>query len=805
MIGMWQDVRYAVRLLWRRPGLAAAVIATMALAIGATTAIYSVVQAVLLQPLPFANPDQIVTVGTSEQDESASTTGFLTYLDWRDRSRSFRALAVMRNWMPTLVWNGEPERLLAVNVSPNYFGMLGVSPALGRDFRPSEGTPHGWRVVILSHGLWQRRFQGDPSAVGRSITLNGRVFRVVGVMGSDYQPLVEQRLYHQPDLWAPLGYDAASDSACRRCEHLKVVGRLRRGISPDAARSEMQAVQDGLLRQFPGEYGQDRLVITPLADALSEPARPTLLVLFAAAGLVLLVACANVSGLLIVHATARAHEIAVRAALGASRGRLARQLLTESLVLSLLAGLIGVALAQIGRQVLVALAPADIPRLDTAGIDVGVLAFAAAVTVLSALAAGLVPARRVLAVEIDSILRSSDRRTAGHGQPARRVLVAAQLALAIVLLSSAGLMVRTIHALSRVDPGFDPRNLLTFQTSFVGPAYAEDPAVEAYTNAMIDRLRAVPGVLGVATASQVPLGGNMDRWAFRIEGRSTDPDDVPSADRYGVTPDYLKVMGIELRAGRFFDSRDTRQSEPVVVVGETTARRLWGERSPIGERVRLGGPRGPLRRIIGIAEDVRHFNLTDAPTMTVYTPNAQVTESFLVFVVRTAADRDAILPRLRDAIWSVAGDVPIYNPQTGEEMVRTGVAARRFASALLLLFAALAMTLTAVGLYGVVAFDVSARTRELGLRLALGAARKDVVRLVAKGALSVVGAGLVSGVIAAMFAARGMSALLWGVAPTDTVTHCAVAILLLIVAVVAHIAPVRRALATDPAIALREE
>src|SRR5262245_55541448 len=655
-----RDLRYAARLLRQAPGFAAVAIVTLALGIGANTAIFSVVNSVLLAPLPYADPARLVTIGELQSDGSAGNVGYTTFLDWRDRSRAFEEMAIIRSWQPTLLVNGEPERIPAMRVSWNFFRTLGVSPAIGRAFRADEDNPDRWQVLVISDRLWRRRFGADPSVIGRVVTMNDRDYTIVGVMAPAFESLISEHFYQAADMWAALGYDRSLNYACRSCLHLKAIGRLGGGVARETARAEIDAIQTGLRRQFPADYSQQTMTLVPLGEELTGNLRPALVVLMGAVAFVLLIACANVANLLLARVARREHDLALRTALGASRGRLVRQLLAENILLAAAGGLGGVLLAVVTVPLLTSVAPSSVARLTDARVDGRVIAFSALVSLTTAPVFGLLPALRASRTNLRDSLHGDSRKTA-HAPTslARRLLVATDVALAVVLLVGAGLMIRSVDRLIGVDPGFDPDHVLTLQTSMVGQAYRQNDVVAAKTDEMVAKLRALPGVTAAAAAGQIPFGGSGDRWGFHVQGRPPSPDD-PSVERYSVTPEYFAVMRIPLRRGRLFTDADRANGESVMRVGEQTARTVWPGADPIGQHVRIGSAtEGPWRTVVGIVGDVRHRELAAPPTIQMYTPQAQLTDSFLTFVIRANGDASILANEARRAIWSVARDVPV--------------------------------------------------------------------------------------------------------------------------------------------------
>jgi len=804
-IDVWRDVKYAARLLRRAPGFAAVALVTLALGIGANTAIFSVVNAVLLRPLPYADPHALVAIGDRSPDGSPGNSGYSTFLDWRERTHAFDEMVVIRSWSPTLIANGEPERISAMRVSAAFFRMLGVKPALGRDFAAAEDTPAGWRVVILSDGLWRRRFGADPSAIGRAITMNDQQYTIVGVMPASFEPLISERYYQRADMWALVGYDRSQPFACRDCQHLKAFGRLKAGTSREAATADINTVHAQLRREHPADYPPDPIVVVPLADELTGRVRPVLAMLMGAVAFVLLIACANVANLLLARMAGRERDLALRAALGAGRARLIRQLLAESAVLGMAGGALGVAVSAIVVPLLTRVAPATMSRLADARLDARVLGFSLALSLGTALVFGLLPAIRASRIDLQGSLHADGRRTS-HAPTsiARRVLIAADVALAVVLLVGAGLMIKSVGRLIGVHPGFDADHVLSMQISMVGAAYAKNDVVLAKTNEMLDRLRALPGVETAAAAGQIPLGGNGDTWGFHIEGRTPGPED-PSVERYSVTPDYFSVMRIPLLRGRLLTAGDSPSTEMVMVIGERTARALWPGADPLGQRVKIGGLAGPWFTIVGIVGDVRHRELAAPPTLQMYLSQAQITDSFLTLVVRANGDLGALANEARGAIWSVAKDVPIYQVAPLTELVAQSVGPRRFVMILLEAFGIVAVLMTAVGVYGVISYSVAERTREIGIRAALGASPRDIVRLIVGGVMLVVALGLAAGVAAAVAATRFLEGSLYNVSATDPATFAGVALVLLAVALVAQAVPIARAMRVDPTVALRQE
>ena len=810
MNGFLHDLRFAARTLRRSPGYAAIALATLALGIGANAAIFSILDAVLLRPLPYAGGERLVMIGDRTSPGGGGTpnnVGFATYVDLRDRTRTFDAVAAVRSWQPTLETGGVAELLPAMRVSANYFSMLGVRPAFGRDFRPEEDRPDQWRVVLLSDGLWRRSFGADPSVVGRILRMDDRSYRVIGVLPPDFEPLISARYYKPAQMWAPIGYDLSLRQACHGCQHLKAVGRLAPGVTLAQARADLDAVRRQLALEHPQDFPQGSMDAVPLARELTSGLRTPLVVLVGAVGFVLLIACANVANLTLARSLRRGPELALRSALGASRGRLVRQLFAESLVLCVAGGALGFLLSGALQWALLRLAPVSLPRADQIATDGRVLGFAALASLAAALLSGLAPAFRASATRLTAALASGSRGSAAGVSRARRVLAVAELALAVVLVAGAILMVRSMARLLDTPFGFSTDRVLTLGLS--SPAQATtDADIVTFQNRLLERVRALPQVEAAAFVSQIPLGGNGDSYGFHVEGRMhANPAEDPSVERYSVTPDYFRAMGIPLVRGRLLTDADRADSPAVMVVSESTARALFPGRDPIGERVRIGAhDEGPWRTIVGVAGDVRHVDVALAPTPQMYLPQAQVTDGFFNLVVLASAGNPASLAGpIRREVRALDPGVPVYDVASMEERVARSAAPRRFVMQLLAAFAVSALALAALGLYGVVAHSVGQRTREIGIRMALGATPRDIVRLVLGGGAGLIATGLAAGLLGALGATRFLSAILYEVRPADPAALAAAAAVLAAAAFAAHWLPARRASRIDPIAALRSE
>jgi putative ABC transport system permease protein len=799
------DIRYGVRQLLRSPSFTALAVLTLALGIGATTAVFSVINPVLLRPLPYPHPERLMTLWERGEEGQESNTGYATFLDVHQLASTFDGIAVASSWQPTLQGRAEAERLDGQRVTREFFTVLGVHPGLGRDFTPAENVRGQHQVVILSHGLWLRRFGGDPTLVGRPIRLNGIDYTVVGVMPRSFESLLSPTA----QLWAPLAYETSLPWACRSCRHLRMVGRLKEGVEPARATRELNLISARLVAEYPTDYPKTGMHVVPLQTRLTREVRPALLAVLGAVGFVLLIACANVSSLLLGRAMQREGEFAIRSALGAGRPRVVRQLLTESVLLGLLGGFCGVVLAWWGVKGLVALGPASLPRLHAIGIDFGVLGFTAALSLTSGLLFGLIPALATAQPDLFTALRPGGRHTAQkRRRVARAILVMGEVALALMLLIGAGLLLRSLQRLLGVDPGFESRRLLTMEVQTTGPRYEDDDAVRAFFVRARDAIRAVPGVEQAGWTSQLPLGGNFDRYGVAIEGKVLpNPANAPAADRYAVSPGYLEAMRIPLKRGRMLTADDARDRPAVVLVNETFAKQDWPAGDALGARVQLGGPEAPWRTVVGVVGDVHHVSLDERQAPQIYLPEAQWlgADGAMVLAARSRGDPAAMAAAIRDAIHSVDRDLPILHAATMEAVVTNTADQRRFAFVLFQAFAVVALLLAGAGIYGVLAGNVTARTREIGIRSALGASRSGLLRLVMRQGLTLTVAGMTAGIVGALALTRFLRGLLFGVGAQDPVTFLGVVAVLVVVALAACLAPALRATRVSPLEALRDE
>jgi predicted permease len=796
-----QDLRYALRSLRRAPGFTLVASLTLALGFGANTAMFSVIQAVLLRPLPYHEPDQLVMVWEHNlpRQRDRNVVSPANYLRWRERATSFTDLA-MYTWSSTVFTGGDaPERVSGRSVTTNLFSVLGAPPALGRVFTAEEGVPGGPEVIILGHGLWQRRFGGDPSVVGRPVAIAGGTATVVGVMPAAFRALGTE------EYWEPFTIGAETREPQGR--YAMVLGRLKPGISPERAGAEMITIARGLEGEFPDFDAGWSATVVPLTEQVVGGARQMLLVLLGAVALVLLIACANVANLTLVRATGRARETAVRIALGAPRGRLARQWLLESLVLAALGGAAGLLLGVWGVDLLKALAPSDVPRLTEIRLDGGVLVVTALAVLIVGLLAGL-PAAVGMRSRHSALAEATQRTTAGGAtQRWRQGLVVVQLALALMLLAGAGLMVRSLGRLLAVNPGFDPTGVLTVELSLPSALYEDGPRRNAFFDQVLEQVRGMPGVSAAGAVSALPLTGLASATSFRVVDRPEPAaGQWPVADIRSVDEGYFPALGIPLKRGRLPAASDAPSSPPAVVINETMARQLWPDGDPIGARVRVNWNDPEMEpAVVGVVGDVRHSGLDGDVRPMIYYPRGQSPSGYMVLVVRSVTDPLALAASIRGVVRQLDPALPVGDIVPMPEYVRRSVADRRYPMLLLGLFGGLAVTLAAIGLYGVVAHGVGLRSREFGVRIALGATPGDLARLVLTGAGALAVGGVVLGTAGALASTRVLTHLLYGVAPSDPGTLAGAAVLLALVVLFAAWLPARRAARVDPMTALRSE
>ncbi|HXG67386.1 MAG TPA: ABC transporter permease [Blastocatellia bacterium] len=804
-----QDVRYGLRMLAKNPGFTAIAVLTLALGIGANTAIFSVVNTILLRSLPYKEPERLV-VPVSEnaaRDIERGSITYADYLDWRQEKQVFENVAVFGSSGADLTGGGEPERVLAAGVSEEYFSVMGVAPLIGRTFLPEEHQPNAAQVIVLSYGLWQRKFGGDPGILGQSLMLNGRPYAVVGVMPKDSQ------WPNDVELWSPLtiGLNPPPDSLRRDNMIWRGVARLQPGVPIEQADAVLEAIARRLEQEFPeSRAGWTNRAIFLHEFIVGPQLQSALLVLLGAVAFVLLIACVNVANLLLARAATREREIAIRIALGSSRLRLIRQLLTESLLLATLGGGIGFLLAVWGVDLLKVIAPQDVPRLEEIGLDSRVLIFTLVVSLLTAIAFGLLPALQASKTDLNEALKEGGRGLTGgkRGRRVRNLLVVSEIVLSLVLLIGAGLMVRSFLRLQQVDPGIKVDRLITMRLNAPGIRYPDSPKVIAFYQNIMERVRATPGVQSAAISSALPLGGGgfyLGR-VFLIEGRPEPPAAPDHPAQWNViSPGYFHTMGMALLKGRDFDERDTADSNPVIIINETLARRMFPNEDPLGKRIRSWRDENKLREIVGVVQDTRYFGREDELRGLVYVPHTQNAWRPLVLSARTSGDPAGMVDALRSAIWSVDKDLAIANVKTMDTILHESVAPQRFNMLLLAVFAIVAFVLAVIGIYGVLSYTVAQRSHEMGIRIALGAQAGDVIRLVLAQGLKLTLTGVGVGLAIAFALTRVMSSLLYEVSATDPLTFAAVAGLLAGVALLASYLPARRATKVDPLAALRHE
>jgi putative ABC transport system permease protein len=799
------DIRYAMRVLLKSPGFTAVALLTLTLGIGANSAIFSVVNAVLLRPLPYEESERLVFITERSPVLEGMSVAYPNYLDWREQNGVFDNIGVYRRVSFNLTGNGKPERLLGGEVSAELFNALKTKPALGRTFLAEEDVAGANPVVVLSYGLWQRRFGKDTDVISQTITLNARPHTIIAVMPPDF------RFPSGVDLWVPVGLNADNPS-WNRGNHpgLYAIARLKPGVTASQAHAEMDTIAARLEQQYPASNTGNRVTVTPLFNRIVGDIRPALLVLLAAVGFVLLIACANVANLLLARAAARQKEIAVRMALGASRGRLIRQLLTESMILSVTGGALGLLLAVWGTDLLVAISPDNIPRFAEIKLDNRVLGFTAGIALVTGILFGLAPALHASKLNLNEILKEGGRSaTAGlRRQRVRSLLVISEVAIALVLLIGAGLLIKSFLRLQQVDPGFNPDNVLTAGIPLPRTKYLEPPKRIAFYEALFSRVAALPGVQAVGAVSELPIEGGSQTY-FIVEDRPIPPrEEMPLTEYSLVSTGYFKALGLRLLKGREFDERDVRDAPFACIIDENFAEQYWPGQDPIGKRLKYGGadPGNPWSTVVGVVANVRYQGLDqESPRVQLFLPYGQATFLGASLVIRTAGDPKSLASAVRNEVLAIDADLPVFEIRTMNEVLKESVATRRLYMTLLGIFAGVAMVLAAIGLYGVMAYSVTQRTHEIGIRMALGARQRDVLRLVVGQGLVLALEGVVIGLIAAFALTRLMSSLLFAVSATDLSTFLVIALILTGVALGACFVPARRATKVDPMVALRYE
>lgn len=808
MSAIIDDLRFSLRLFWRNPGLALIAVVALAIGIGANTSIFSLVNGVLLRPLPYSQPERLVMIYADTPRLKEIWVSYAEFLDWRRENHSFSDIAAFGgDWPFNLSGSDQPEHVRGAYVSTNLFRLLGVHPLLGRSFPKQKDQRDAGDTVMLSYGLWRRKFGGDPNVLGKGLTLDGHDYTVIGILPSNF------RFLYPSDLYLPLTQRNAAEFGV----FMRGVARLKRGMTLGRAQAEMSAIASRFAREHPKSNTGREYRVVPMHGYLVRNIRPTLLLLLGAVGFVLIIACANVANLLLARATSRRRELALRTALGAERKRIVRQLLTESVVLGIAAGTLGLLLAYLGTRLLLAAIPQHLPHMQHVAIDRHVLLFTLTVSVVTGIVFGLAPALHASNVDPQESLKEGARTSAGGRRRTEGTFVAVQIALAVVLLAGAGLMMQTIWRLWRVDPGFDPSHVLTTQIALSPTIAGNGPRVRTAYRETLERVAAIPAVQSAAILDgPIPLNGD-HRWVDVWVGRGPEPppDRVSSALHYLATPGYLRVMGIPLLKGRFFTDGDTPTSEPVVVIDDVMARHLFLNQDAIGKEISMPSLLG-RRRIVGVVGHVKVWGLESDEKAKVrnelYVPFGQIPDQVMGkiitgegLVMRTAGDPLSVVGAVRRAVAGRTNDQPIFAVRSMDQIVSGSLVDRRFTMVLLIVFASTALLLAAIGIYGVMSYAVSRRIQELGVRVALGATRGDVLKLVLREGMVLAAIGLAVGLAGALGLTRMLAAMLYGVRAADPVTLCVVSLTLLGVAFLASYLPARRATRIDPMAALRYE
>ena len=813
---IWQDMRYGARMLLKSPGFTVVAVLTLALGIGANTAIFSVVNFVLLRPLEYANPDQLVMVWerNTKKGWNESPTSFADFVDFRDNAKSVELVAFTDTNF-NLTGGDQPERVAGLRVSANLFSLLGVNPARGRWFAPGEDKPGAGHVLILSYGLWQRSFGGNSNLVNQTVQLNGQSYTVVGVMPPTFKfppafsaTTTSEELISNADLWVPLTTDDVP--LIRNIRNLKMIGRLKAGVAPQQAQAEINSIASRLAREYPDVNAGLESVVIPLHEQIVGDVREALLILLGAVVLVLLIACANIANLLLSKATARHKEIAIRTALGANRGRLLRQLLTESTLLGLLGGVFGFLVAYAGSKTLVSFGSFSIPQLTDFSFDMKVPLFALVVSLLTSLIFGLAPAIDASNPNLNEALKEGGRSSSGGATRARlrNALVITEVALAVVLVTASGLMLRSFVRLQGTSSGLNPHNLITLELELPDVRYHAAQQQTLFQQQLLQRVGSLPGVQNAATVDNLPFSGNAFNTSFTIEGRPTGPTtETPRAYYRVISPDYFPAIGIELHKGNQFTDRDTAEQPGVAIVNETAAQRYWPGVDPLGKRIKRGRPesKNPWLTVIGIVSGSRQLSLKEGSQPEIYVPYLQNPGLTFTLVARTASDPRSLTGALRKEVLSADREIPAVNIKLMEELISNSVAKERFYVLLLAVFAVLALILAAVGVYGVMSYSVTLRTRDIGIRMALGARPVDIFKHIVGQALLLGLIGLGVGIVLAIASTRVMSSLLYGINATDPLTLAITSLVLLAVALLASYLPARRATRVDPLVTLRYE
>ena len=820
MQALLQDLRYSLRLLMKRPGFTLIAVITLALGIGANTAIFSVVNAVMLRPLPYNDPDRLVSLWESvpERGRAKWRVAPANFFDWKNQNHVFEEMAAFSASTMTLTGGGEPEQILGARASAGYFTVVGVEPTLGRSFTAEEYEPGKGQVVILGHGLWRGRFGSDRDIIGRAITLDGSSYTVVGIMPPGIYPMWPTTSGQisfdagQQQFWLPMSF-SAQWAGVRTAHVLGVIGRLKPGVTLDQARADMKTIADRLEQEHAANRGEG-IVLNPFMDEVIGNVRPALFILLVAVGLVLLIACANVASLWLAQLAARRKEIAIRTALGAGRARLVGQFFLESLLLSLLGAAAGIGLALLGIDLIMKIIPEQIPRLDQVQVDLNVLGFTLVLSIATGLVFGLAPAWQASKPDLQEMLKEGGQTSgAGAGrQRFRRLLVISQISPAVMLVIGAGLLIKSFWQLRQVDPGFKPERVMTLNLSLPQSKYSKPDQITAFFNQLVEKINNLPGTQSVAIAYDNPLETS---WvdSFTVEGRpAPEAGETNSANFNPVSWDYFRALSIEVLKGRQFTAQDDQDHPGVAIVNEAFARRYFPNEEPLGKRLQPGPPariwnneRLTVFEIVGVVRNVKSAGLKAEAEPIYYLPAPQAPLGDMQILVRTESDPAALIPALRNAVLMIDPNQPIAGINTMEKVVSDNIAQPRFNMLLMGLFGAVALMLAAIGIYGLLAYSVARRRREIGIRMALGATGPDVLRMVIGQGLRLTMVGLIIGLAGAFVATRVLSGLLFGVSLTDPIIFSVVAVVLAIVALGACAIPARRATKVDPMVALRYE
>lgn len=806
---LFQDIRYGVRMLRKSPMVTLVAVISLALGISANTVIFSVVNSILLRSLPFPDAERIVLVwGDIPAEGKQRTQVSATDVDdWRHQNTVFEDVTTYGNWSATLLGEGESERLPGIQVGDGYFSIMKGTPLLGRTFLAEEQQDGKDFVIVLGYGLWQRRFGGDPNVIGQKINLSGRPYTVVGVMPADFQALPTSLVDPRGEFYRPVA--EPHDENERSSRHLRAIARLKPGVTLDQAQADMNVIASRIEQQHPRDNTGYGVRLATLPEDTVGGLRPTLLTLFVAVAFVLLIACANVGNLLLVRAAGRQKEVAIRRALGAARTRLARQFLTESIVLAIMGGALGLLFAMWAVSLVESIGSQATPLLASIKIDLRVLGFTFALSILTGIVFGLAPALNASNPNLNETLKEGGRSSGAEAHNRlRSVLVVSEVAMALVLLISAGLLIKSVIRLRDVNPGFDAENRLTMNVTLPRATYPRAQQWVAFYTQLTERLEALPGVKSAGFTSVLPFSGNFDGRGLAVEDHPRPRGEEFTVDLYIVTPSYQQTMSIQLLEGRALAEQDTETTPLVALINETMAREMWPGQDAIGKRIKFPGSERnpqPWRTIVGVARDVKQYALDRKDPMQIYLPEAQFPTSFMSLVVHTSSDPRTLISAVRGTIHEMDKDQAVYQIATMEQLLADSIALRRLSTLLLMIFAGVALLLAGVGIFGVVSYSVTQRTHEIGVRLALGANRRDIIRLVVRQGMTMTVAGVGIGLVATFALTRVLESLLFNVSATDPVIFMIIPVALTLVALGACLVPARRASKVDPMVALRYE